>query len=287
KLLETKHLYQHIDIDPLPLSGCLQEAFAEIEENKKYTGPNSLIYVFSKEYSEWKEKHGDEGKIFSVPWVGDTEWSLPPHMNNKPLIDSINFQLEGVTVYCSKCKQSMTFHLKHGKQFTYGLEYYRKGEIDSVVQDFILALECQKCRNTPETFLIRRKNLRLTLCGRVPMESVPVDKDIPESAAEYIPDAVVAFQSGKILAGLFYYRVFVEQFLRKRYDADSEKIDVLVSRYMEELPSDFKTRFPSMADIYSKLSEAIHKANKDEALYNKVHDEILEHFAARRLFKLK
>ena len=55
---------------------------------------------------------------------------------------------------------------------------------------------------------------------------------------------------------------------------------------MEQLPLDFKNRFPSSPDTYSKLSDAIHLANDDASLFQQVRADIEKHFEYRRLLEL-
>jgi len=55
---------------------------------------------------------------------------------------------------------------------------------------------------------------------------------------------------------------------------------------MAALPEDFKTRFPSMRTLYGDLSVDIHGASGSPALFERALVEIVQHFEARRLFKL-
>lgn len=46
------------------------------------------------------------------------------------------------------------------------------------------------------------------------------------------------------------------------------------------------SRFPSLSDLYGKLSDAIHAAEASNTLFEGALKDIEEHFEARRLFKL-
>ena len=59
-----------------------------------------------------------------------------------------------------------------------------------------------------------------------------------------------------------------------------------MERYQESLPDDFKARFPSLPKVYTNLSTALHSAAADVELFEKASLEIVEHFDARRVFKL-
>jgi len=56
--------------------------------------------------------------------------------------------------------------------------------------------------------------------------------------------------------------------------------------YQATLPPDFKARFPSLSDVYSQLSGAMHEANPDAPLFERCCANAIEHFEARKLFKL-
>ncbi len=43
---------------------------------------------------------------------------------------------------------------------------------------------------------------------------------------------------------------------------------------------------PSLGEWYGKISEALHEANEDDALFNKALAEIDHHFDIRRVFKI-
>jgi hypothetical protein len=55
---------------------------------------------------------------------------------------------------------------------------------------------------------------------------------------------------------------------------------------MSTLPTDFKTRFPSMRNLYGELSIDIHNATGSAALFEKARGQIIEHFDVRRMFRL-
>ena len=58
-----------------------------------------------------------------------------------------------------------------------------------------------------------------------------------------------------------------------------------MEKYMATLQDDFKSRFPSLPDIYSDLSADIHAATGSDALYEEVIDKLGLHFRARQLYE--
>ena len=133
--------------------------------------------------------------------------------------------------------------------------------------------------------LVQRVGGKLTLCGRSPMEHVPVSTDIPKSIRTYYSQSVIAQRSGQILAGLFLLRTAIEQWARKFAPAP-DYADRALEAYMTTLPDDFKARFPSLRQIYEKISLDIHKATGSSELYDAMLADFVEHFEARRLFKI-
>jgi hypothetical protein len=120
------------------------------------------------------------------------------------------------------------------------------------------------------------------------MELVIVPKVIPKEVQKYYSNAVVAFQSGQILAALFLLRVLIEQFSRQAVgESSSLRVDDVLDQYANLLPDDFKSRFPSLRDVYGSLSAAIHAANAPAELCETARDKIEKHFKARDVFEIE
>ncbi|HTQ31263.1 MAG TPA: hypothetical protein VMI53_08635, partial [Opitutaceae bacterium] len=130
--------------------------------------------------------------------------------------------------------------------------------------------------------------------GRDPFEEISVADVLPKSHSKFIGNALIAYQAGQTLAGIFYLRVFVEQFWKSlpAIAAQLEKEPRLSGEKMGEiynmtLPPEFKARFPSLSAIYEQLSESIHKADGQPMIFDKCAQQIVEHFDARRIFKIE
>jgi hypothetical protein len=137
--------------------------------------------------------------------------------------------------------------------------------------------------------LVRRVNLKLTLCGRAPMEHVGVPAFIPKNQQRHFADAIVAYQAGQVLPALFMLRTTIEQFVRSQYGKPAESPEALGSAfdcYMSSLPEAFRSTFPSLPDLYMKLSVALHSADASVPLFDSARAAIEQHFDARRLFGL-
>jgi hypothetical protein len=109
------------------------------------------------------------------------------------------------------------------------------GASSVAVQIFFLAYECQSCKSFPEVFMIRREKMKLTPSGRTPIEKVEIPKFIPKAQREFFSDAIIAFNSGQILAGKFLLRTFVEQYVRDFMNAKPPKIQMSYLRNIAQL----------------------------------------------------
>jgi hypothetical protein len=154
-----------------------------------------------------------------------------------------------------------------------------------VVQNFVLAYLCQSCKAAPEFFFVRREHLKLINVGRSPIEQVAVSVAIPKKHRKYFASATIAFQSGQVLASLFLLRTFLEQ-LASAHVTDQVRGDALMQAYMATLPEPVRAHFPSPREMYGKLSDAIHAADEDSQLFENVSAQIVEHFEARRLYRV-
>jgi len=136
-------------------------------------------------------------------------------------------------------------------------------------------------------FLVRRKSWKLILEGRSPIEHVELPNFIPEKESGYYSNALLAFNSGKILAGLFYLRTFVEQFARRVTGMTGRATgDEILDTYYGNLPSPTKDQMPSLREWYENLSVPIHTGTDDVAVFNAAKEAIDKHFEIRKVFNL-
>lgn len=155
-------------------------------------------------------------------------------------------------------------------------------------QLFVLQYRCQACKKEPISFLIKRDGLKLTLAGRSPMEAIDVPKYLPKGIRKYYKGAVVAFNSGAVLPGIFMLRTMIEQHIRGVVNAGERKMtgDELTDAYAALLNSDFHSRYQSLKPVYVALSEAIHAAIDDKPeIFEVERTKILAHFEAKETFE--
>ena len=272
-LLESKHLYQKVDVEP---SQAMQAFYQGI-----------AYQDVKKTFADWANQE-----------LPDIKFLLPddPTTQMLELIGTIQgvavpiLQLHHPKLYCSTCDRREAFAPVWGIDFTaQTLKTKAKGSVPPPVgfQLLLLVYKCQSCLGTPEGFLVRREGMTFSLQGRSPMEHVEVPTFIPKDERKFFRDALIAFNSGKTLAGIFYLRTFIEQFARrvtgKTGRATGEEI---LDAYYTGLPAPQKDQMPSLRLWYDKLSESLHTAVEDASLFEAAKSAIEEHFDMRRVFKI-
>ncbi len=200
---------------------------------------------------------------------------------------SIGIYLQSVKTRCGFCGEVSPLNLIKAGDLMEGVWSRSEPLLEKNNQAYVFAFRCQSCRRGVEFFMVSRDGAKLTLTGRSPMERVDVPPFIPKKQSRYYSAAIIAFNSGQILPGLFMQRTFIEQCVRDETRMKAEKeVDRVLEQYMTTLHVDFRDRFPSLAAIYSRLSEAIHKADESAELFANSHREIDTHFDAKRLYLL-
>lgn len=204
-------------------------------------------------------------------------------------------------LYCPTCERKVAFGPLHGGEVSFPCTGDNSAEIK---EHFTFAYECLHCRGPYReriVFLVVRSGSKILLCGRDPFEEVPIEKYIPKKQAKFLSQAVVAYQAGHPLPGMFMLRVFIEQFWRSVEaieQARQSKLklgmwlrgDEMATIYADTLPTGLRDAFPALGTIYARLSEALHDAKDGKAagaIFEEALEQINEHFDARRLFKVE
>jgi hypothetical protein len=272
-LLETKHLYQKVDFDPKEI---LQKFLSNLKDGR---GIEQFIRWQKEELANERFALSQQ-QIYGVDRIGIQTpifVLLVPH----------------ISIFCKKCDRREAFAPLWYSDWTNEFEKQAKAlppknfALPANFQMFVLVYQCQRCLGTPESFLVRCAGWSLSLEGRSPIEFVELPSQLPKTELKYYRDAVIAFNSRKVLAALFYLRTFIEQFGR-RVTRSSGKItgDKIFDAYAEMLPGALKDQMPSLREWYDKLSEALHEANEDETLFGNAKAQIEIHFDIRRVFKI-
>jgi hypothetical protein len=285
KLLCEKHLYQYVEVDLRPL----EELAAKLRDENPLakaaasTSDNSMPSLRSVVLAVY---HWTEGQFKTAVARHVVPWVIQGAPVSEAEKDFVPFALPHINTFCSECKGRPPFNpVNHLSSCL-----LQQGHDQD--QCYTLAYECQQCHSLPVRFLVRRQSLKLRLVGRDPIEAIPPPPAL-KGPTKFYSDAVVAHHAGQTLAGVFLLRTYVEQYWRtvptvqaKIKERPRATGDEQGEAYQATLPADLKSRFPSLSDIYGKLSAAMHDANADGALFGECCGRIVEHFEARRLFKL-
>jgi hypothetical protein len=291
-LLSEKHLYQSVKVDTAYIDEVAKVQHSQAQSEQAQRLSSAMTLGLRSPIPDWKSFRKEGVEMYSKLWIPDAGISYPQgslqaiagrgHVEN-----CVVFRLPTVRTRCPHCKGRWPFNPMEADRA------WEKGRTLESDQWLFLSYECQNCKGEPIRFLVRRASEKLTLCGRDPMESVDVPNVIPKSHAARYGSAIVAAQSGQPLAASFLLRVFIEQYWLG-IQAVSEAIkqfnrptgDEIGQAYKDTLPADFKERFPTLCEIYSDLSAAMHTADERIEVYSTACAQIVEHFEARRLFRL-
>jgi hypothetical protein len=254
KLLNERHLYQSLNID----------------RNRLYKEHNGgrIGRILDQFLTQKFEKQ---------PWL-----PLQKAQNSEP-VNGFTFRFPNVWNFCSQCDARTPFNLNLDQERPFTTQFSAPPR-KATFQVLCLPLQCQGCKSDPILFMVTRKGLKLTLTGRSEFEEVKAPEYIPKAQRKYYSQARIAFNSGQILPALFMLRTLIEQFMRSVINDDAIRGDELCKKYNETLPEDFKRRFPSFAEIYGTLSDAIHRAAEDPPLFEEQLDRISRHFEAKSVF---
>ncbi|MGA2787473.1 MAG: hypothetical protein ABSF60_08090 [Verrucomicrobiota bacterium] len=300
ELLETKHLYQSVEISEKSFDNFIQnsiEAYkqeiARGEPGISSGGPAAIAKVFGDQLRDRKIS------ILNSPWDFDAETYSPIGRGAQPARISENFPSitsPSVRVSCGskKCKGSVQPHNSGYIGAHPEIDSYTLNRHPSIVQIFSFAYQCQNCKEEPLVFLVKRDSLKLTLVGRSQFPEVSVPDFIPKDQRIFYRRAIIAEQTDFTLAAALYLRTLIEQrFYQVIPKADIEAIkgnptgDELADLYAKTLPKSFPSDFPSLKKAYSDLSEVLHRGKEDAEVsgtFIKVRICVDKHFDALRVF---
>jgi hypothetical protein len=270
-LLETKHLYQKVSISPEKLLAAFRQRVApgsrrpfeeltqELLASASFTPANRQLFVLGKD--DFKQ----------------------------PLLTLL---LDGLKVFCAECDaREVANPIWYSDLKNDLLKLYSRGELQapppSSFQMFLLSYQCQRCRGNPQAFLVRRHGWQLILEGRSPIEDIEVPPFIPKQEERFYRDAVLAYNSGKTLAALFYMRTFIEQFARRQTRITGRVPgEEIMEAYNTTLPLENRGQMPSLKEWYERLSVPIHSGEEPADLFEQARLEIERHFDFRRIFRI-
>lgn len=301
---KKKHLYQNFHID-------FSEIEQKINEIKGTRFPLDLGLSKSPVYNYRTQDEADKAArtphFDKIAFYSSSLWVFKYNApldykiifdmllkSNTDNLSIIELPLPGINIVCANCKG---VPMPHNPGFINQSNYLSSANYKltnhiygfKTIQTFFFPYQCQKCKSEPIVFIVRREGLKLQLVGRSHIENINVPDFLPEDERLFYSDAVISYNSGKVLAGLLYLRTFIEQYMRRILNKKDEKIsgDDLADSYAKLLDTEFPKKFTTLKKIYEELSIPLHAANNDSEQFLKSKLDILTHFDALRLFSLK
>ena len=279
-LLEHKHLYQSVEMD---ISVDRKEVRNFVDTSDEYATEDRTFVVPIHQYDKDIDAGLDHSRktLEAVSWRFWVDLPHPGNINDDSLkYEFLDIQLPDIKVACDFCDDTVQ---PHNPVRVNGLEDGVAVELGSQKQIFFFSYLCQSCKRESVIYVVRRQERKLTIVGRSRFESVPIPnaiKNLPED--RFYRDAVIAFNTGRTLASLFYLRTLIEQYLRRVLAVDKdEKIrgEDLAKDYRKLLKEKkFPPQLDTLGNTYNSLSSAIHAACDDEELYTKARVDIEKHF---------
>lgn len=284
-LLSEKHLYQIVNVDVAFLDGIAEQKHRHAASLAAHPG---LMGTGARFVPELKVIRAGLDVYLKEAWFPSNVAQLVK-VGTDILYENDStvqkYPLPTIKVTCNHCHERGPFNPLGA--------LVDPAKLSESKQWISLSYQCQNCKREPVRFLVRRAGTKLTLSGRDPFETIEIPNYIPKQHAGNFRNALIASHAGQTLAGIFLMRVFVEQFWKSVPEVAAAVMDKtrptgdeLAEAYKSTLPSAFKERFPTLAEVYDSLSEAMHTARADADVFEKCHAQIIKHFYARRLFEL-
>jgi hypothetical protein len=270
-LLETKHLYQNVLL-----------SYDEIRSSIR----NQTISAYHPNFDRLMSDLAGMPMLITPQLL-----FVEPRGQSRQLLTQIQLVLGNIKLHCAKCGRLEAFKLVAISDIVNDLARPSR-ETNSVkvprnFQLWLLTFQCQSCMGAPEALLVRRDGWKLHLEGRSPIEDFELPVFLPKVESHWFRDAVVARNSGKVLAALFYLRTFIEQFARRQTKMEGKYTgEEIMSAYNALLPEPQRNFMPSLKEWYENISAALHGAVEDADLFENARGQIERHFDFRRMYNI-
>jgi hypothetical protein len=262
-LLSTKHLYQPIRLD-------FTQA-VEFEAKRAYQARTIPMLPSGGNYRSAAEPEISLTDITNQ-FVEEANYRYWYFGEDKSVRKKIRIAFPPVRTLCTKCGEVEAFNLL-GEQLIQVIDIGADGH-----QVFSFPVQCQRCKVCVIVFLVKRAGPKIQLVGRSEFEEVEVPKFVPKKLSRFYSQAVVAFQCGQVLAGLFLLRTLMEQYMRAVTKSITVRGEDLCEEYAKQLGPELSGRLPSFTKIYNELSNALHTVDDREEVFASQIEQIRLHF---------
>ena len=286
-LLEHKHLYQSTEVD---ISVDREKVRKSVDPDGLCTTKDLIAGLQRSLYDKQVDNAMDctRKTLKAVPWRFWFVQPDPGDINDDSLkYEFLDIQLPDIKVACDFCDDTVQ---PHNPVRVNGLADGLAAELGPQKQIFFFSYLCQSCKCESVIYVVKRQERKLTIVGRSRFESVAIPKAIEKlQEARFYRNAVIAFNTGRTLASLFYLRTMIEQYFRRILAVDKDRKvrgEDLAKDYRKLLAEDFPMKFDTLGNTYESLSDALHAACDDEELYTSARASIEKHFEALALLPI-
>ncbi len=282
-LLEQKHLYQSVTLEFVKTREVLEREIRQQELRAATPSPggdaghSSHVKTLDETFDAMWEEFGRRRWKFVIEGIYAGE---PANV--------LQFRLPTIRIAWASCDGVLPPHnpgFRGNAQQPFDVVLHEHG---TPVQLIVVPYQCQNCKGEPLVFLLRRDGFKLQIIGRSQFEQVDVPKSVPKEERRFYRDAIISFNSGRGLAALFFFRTFIEQYMRRITGISDFLIrgDELAEKYHRMLDPTFPERFRTFRMLYGDLSDRLHRAVEDGELYATAKKQIDEHFEMLRMIPI-
>lgn len=303
-LVETKTLYQNVEIDVQPVEKELEsigELIKKHYETERFKGGVTQkqidkIRIESAEmwakrkaavlaevpHRPWRLKTlhiSDDQKEQSVIVMASQGLSQPLET---PLLDrEICFIAPSAQLYCGKCKREASFEALHASSTRPGLgNPFPRLSGGKREQLYLIYYRCVMCRDQIHGVLVRRRGCKLTLCGFAPRKQQQATRKLKKNLVAILENANDAVAEGDLYAGFYHARTLLEHYLRDRQGLQpSERIrgEQLIDNHYANLSPKFKDALPSLQSVFADLSDRLHARSGSKHEFDSLIDKLCGH----------
>lgn len=284
-LIEGKHLYQSVKVPVEALNPAIEEQARKEHTAQSYIMPSLGVGGSGSVKSKSEKQILAEKKNRAEECLQQFRYCIRDHGTQNPIaVDSIMCPLMTAKLFCNKCDGLWPHNRLTDHSFLIPSSFVA----NEMRQIFLLHFQCQSCRQVHVSFLVERTGLKLTLCGRSPIEEIGCPKFISNSVRKYYRGAMIAFNSGAILPAIAMLRIMIEQHMRQVIGAGDKRTsgDELIAAYAKKLDPDFTRQHQSLKPVYEVLSDALHSAKDDDPeVFTRELNRVLAHLEAKEVFE--
>lgn len=294
RLIQEKYLYQNQVVDLSQMEKAIQDSVKGAEAKSRESnigGKSSADMPGNLTPERLKELYRE---VATRPWilgtrhVGDTdnERQITHYSRGAAALGAsiwdmgLGFLLPSVQLQCLGCKAEKTFGglvTSRGNPYSQPWGLVKSSETEQL---FYPIFRCGGCSKFAYTMLIKRKGLKLQLCGITPRRPLAVSNKIPEALAPILRDAEQSVAEGDLFAAMYHLRTFIEHYVKQRLGVpmnEKRNGDDLIARYNATIIEGIKGTLPSLLTSWQVLSEALHSREGELEDYTKHRSDTCQH----------